>query len=569
MKASVKIRGDGESPLLRAKLPLTSLGLPLLSKLSMGMGSTPDLAIHLATFFQAGPSCAISYSPNHSLTPFSFTLKTGFGLWGSPAKAPLIMTARFNFPTTDGSAPSFSLHFKPRAGDFGLCKEARSEGMGDTVEDWHGKIGLGLGFKENEDPVVGSKANGLLMDADAAEGAQAQTRVIMAEHFRPVNTHTDVMFGSKPVSQDSDLIFGSKTLSTDSAVLSGYKPVSKDSDLVLGSKPISTDSDVIIGSNYRFKVEGKARHNNVIRDGGYKAESVKDHGSDKGSDDGCVIVGVPDKRDGFEEDLNKGYRKEDTEVVWHERGDNTQKQGFYNNLKQELNSNLKGWNLRVHSSVPIGRLAIATVRWRLGFPSSMEDSMLRFPQGLSVLRLPLLVMDKISFESARHSEKHLGSSSSYGSGEIRRTGDSLVDPSEGNKELRCVADTCFSIRRQMQLIHVENQVLKRTMEDMRSEMDCIRNPRSDFIQEEKMLDAQGNKALGTAENTVKKTKHMQNNSLWQSDELAKSDQLSERKKTEATAIPKAAGHKRVKDPSSSSTQISEELKHGILSARGG
>ncbi|XP_073101735.1 uncharacterized protein [Elaeis guineensis] len=133
MKASVKLRHEEhKSPLLRAKFPVLALGFPLIS--SATAASDPhDLSFHLRTALAGGPCLQISYQPHppsllHS--PFSLTLKSGVGLWGSPDRSPLLISAHFSLPF--GSAggapiyPSFSIQIKPRIGDFSFKKTAVS-----------------------------------------------------------------------------------------------------------------------------------------------------------------------------------------------------------------------------------------------------------------------------------------------------------------------------------------------------------------------------------------------------------------------------------------------------------
>lgn len=117
MKASLKFRED-QKPLLRAKVPLSILGLPFQS--GIVAGESKELTLNLSTFFESGPSIKIAYRPNDTWNPFSLIVKTGTGPFGSPICSSMLMSAEFNLLARGN--PSFMLHFKPQFGDFSLKK---------------------------------------------------------------------------------------------------------------------------------------------------------------------------------------------------------------------------------------------------------------------------------------------------------------------------------------------------------------------------------------------------------------------------------------------------------------
>lgn len=121
MKASLKLR-EGQKPLVRAKIPINILGLPLIS--GIAAGDSKELCLHLGTFWDAGPAVKVAYKPNDTWNPFSMVLKTGIGEWGSPSGAALAMTAEINL--LGRGNPSFCLNFKPQFGDFTIKKSVRS-----------------------------------------------------------------------------------------------------------------------------------------------------------------------------------------------------------------------------------------------------------------------------------------------------------------------------------------------------------------------------------------------------------------------------------------------------------
>nr|KYP53950.1 hypothetical protein KK1_000115 [Cajanus cajan] len=123
MKASLKFREEHEKPLFRAKVPLSVFGMPFQS--GVVAGEAKELSLSLASFFDSGPSLKLSYRPNDSKNPFSLTVKTGTGPFGSPLRSSMLMTCEFSLPTRTAS-PLFMLHFKPRFGDFTFKKTQSS-----------------------------------------------------------------------------------------------------------------------------------------------------------------------------------------------------------------------------------------------------------------------------------------------------------------------------------------------------------------------------------------------------------------------------------------------------------
>ncbi|CAL9236572.1 unnamed protein product [Arabidopsis halleri] len=115
MKASMKFRED-QKPILKAKIPLSILGLPFQS--GIVAGESKELSLNLSTFFESGPSLKIAHRPNDTWNPFSLIVKTGTGSFGSPISSSMIMSAEFNL--LGKGNPSFMLHFKPRFGDFSI-----------------------------------------------------------------------------------------------------------------------------------------------------------------------------------------------------------------------------------------------------------------------------------------------------------------------------------------------------------------------------------------------------------------------------------------------------------------
>ncbi|XP_020083186.1 uncharacterized protein LOC109706653 [Ananas comosus] len=153
MKASIKFREE-QKPLVRAKVPISVLGLPFVSGLAVG--DAKELRLDLATAFDFGPSLRVSYRPNDPWNPFSLVLKTGAGVLGSPAAAPFAMSAEFNLLGRGaGAGPSFSVLFKPRFGDFAIKKSTRSDASAFSPAVTKGAV---LGDANGEGSIDGSDA---------------------------------------------------------------------------------------------------------------------------------------------------------------------------------------------------------------------------------------------------------------------------------------------------------------------------------------------------------------------------------------------------------------------------
>nr|XP_023906729.1 uncharacterized protein LOC112018438 [Quercus suber]POF18247.1 hypothetical protein CFP56_12475 [Quercus suber] len=135
MKASLKFRED-QKPLLRAKVPLSILGLPFQS--GVIAGESKELTLNLGTFFESGPSIKIAYRPNDTWNPFSLVVKTGTGPFGSPISSSMLMSAEFNL--IGRGNPGFMLHFKPQFGDFSIKKSQSSVFDGKLVKSLNGTV---------------------------------------------------------------------------------------------------------------------------------------------------------------------------------------------------------------------------------------------------------------------------------------------------------------------------------------------------------------------------------------------------------------------------------------------
>ncbi|PRQ18693.1 hypothetical protein RchiOBHm_Chr7g0208871 [Rosa chinensis] len=133
MKISLRLQDDQDTqhycnPLIRAKIPITIFNQPFTSSIATApsTNSSSHLSFSLSSNFSSGPSLKLSYSHASTTTPspFSLSLKSGLGLFGSPNHSPLVFTAHFSLSHTN---PTFSLHIKPQFGNFSLNKSAFSD----------------------------------------------------------------------------------------------------------------------------------------------------------------------------------------------------------------------------------------------------------------------------------------------------------------------------------------------------------------------------------------------------------------------------------------------------------
>ncbi|EEF34715.1 hypothetical protein RCOM_1278080 [Ricinus communis] len=135
MKLSIRLQDENNcnsNPLLKAKLPISILNQPFTSTFTAATNSFSDLSFSLSTNFLSGPSLKLTFAPPSTNTattitpssPFSLSLRSGLGLFGSPQNSPLVFSANFSLSNASPSVviPTFSLHFKPQLGHFSLHK---------------------------------------------------------------------------------------------------------------------------------------------------------------------------------------------------------------------------------------------------------------------------------------------------------------------------------------------------------------------------------------------------------------------------------------------------------------
>ncbi|PON57094.1 hypothetical protein PanWU01x14_176840 [Parasponia andersonii] len=156
-------------PLLKAKIPISIFNQPFLTSIYTTPTATTTtspashLSFSLSSDFDSGPSLRFSYSPTSTTSPpFSLSLKSGLGLFGSANHSPLVFKAHFSFSSTN---PTFSLHFKPQFGNFSLKKTTFSNPNGDLVSGSGSDRGVRLDSGSRSDNGLG---NGFVPEGSSA-----------------------------------------------------------------------------------------------------------------------------------------------------------------------------------------------------------------------------------------------------------------------------------------------------------------------------------------------------------------------------------------------------------------
>ncbi|OIV94659.1 hypothetical protein TanjilG_25885 [Lupinus angustifolius] len=186
MKLSLKFNhGDEDSTqIMSAKVPISIFNYPFISAITSTTTTTnspSDFSFSLSTNFPSAPSFKLSYSPTStSSLPFSLSLKSGLGLFGSPRQSPLLFSVNFSLsPSSYNPVPTFSLHFKPQFGHFSLNKTVLSNP--DTLPD------------PKSFPIDNNNNNGEIGNGFVADGSSSVWRELKLEPFvgrdRNSNTH--------------------------------------------------------------------------------------------------------------------------------------------------------------------------------------------------------------------------------------------------------------------------------------------------------------------------------------------------------------------------------------------
>jgi len=131
---------------------------------------------------------------------------------------------------------------------------------------------------------------------------------------------------------------------------------------------------------------------------------------------------------------------------------------------------LGGVSLTARSSLPVRKHAIVRVRWGVKLPSDLFKGLEAGDRsGFTLSKLPCLFLDKVSIENVERM-KYVKGSGYYD--RVQAPLEDLMLPiiREEANELAHITGICCSMKRQLHLLQTENRVLKKTVEDMRSEL---------------------------------------------------------------------------------------------------
>lgn len=405
MKASVKVR-EGQRPLVRAKVPVQVAGLPFYSGISVG--DEKELALHLGTNMEAGPSCSLSYRPNDPQSPLAVLLKTGFGLWGSPHAAPFTISAEFNIARRENV--SFTLRLKPRVGSFSFRKHFLST-SGNFGRDCGGLRSSSHGERQ--------------ADLSVQEEVEVE---------RPGEAMNRPLGGATPgdgLVYENDYDCGLSPLGL--GQISGLNVIEKKCYMSGDSgSPVSNGGDL----------SGEME---MLDDGATGMDHVGDRAMTETTVDGGAFV-----RNNTPEDQSKPRRK---------------RLPVFESWSGQAH---KSWGLTVHSAIPLGRQAMGRVQWGMRMPPSRAGE--EFGGSFYGYKLPVLVLDKISICSVDAQRKAQSSAFPPDTSPLSYGMRYFENPVDDGSQLGLIASVCCSMRNQLHSLHSDNRTLKKIIEDMKADM---------------------------------------------------------------------------------------------------
>lgn len=319
---------EEKGPILRVKFPHLVAGFPLSS--GVVVGDSEDLALSLGTSFEAGPCLRVSCRPNSVGSPLSLVFKTGIGPWGSPNAAALAITAELALLGKGG--PLFSMHLKPRLGDFSLRKRAKSVSHSRTTS-------------------LSEARNGDIQCQDVGLNARTPLKLENTALFTPMPTKCAFNKGHASLHASNG--------STETVAVERLEN--------------GNDVDKYFGPNNSLKIEGLDQ--GVRGKGGMKTNSdgFREHESDSESPTATSGAGGPD--DAVHEIGRK--RRESLPVP----------------RRVGIDGIFRGWSVIAHSTMPLGKHLELNAQWGLKVP---YDTVLGLESSMSSFRLPYLSMQKIS-----------------------------------------------------------------------------------------------------------------------------------------------------------------------------
>ncbi|KAL3699812.1 hypothetical protein R1sor_017834 [Riccia sorocarpa] len=420
MKASVKVRED-QKPLVRAKVPLILGGLPLYTGVTSG--DPHELALHVGTYADAGPAMKFSYKPNDTISPFSILLKTGFGVWGSPQGAAIAMSAEVSL--SSAGTPSFSFRLKPKFGDFGLRKDTRSIAVSFTSADRAAGEEAASSLSLEEDKLKSSE-----MGEEEKSRESSSIRALSYDGF------------SSPNASPTDLSPPGKQL-LDGLGLNGG-----------GGGPFSVKEKIQSFSNGPGE---KSDHN--LKSPVKPPNGVMEHFKDGSSDSGSI-------EDGFTPvfSLRHPHSQQDDRVVDKPPPEESRS----GRVDSWIGASTNGWSMSAHSALPLGGRVVAKARWSVRFGSNVFRH-LRDGFSITDIQLPTLSVDKLSIEAVDPFRRCSRGKRAFEPADIVLPGFDFAGE-DSNQQMGQIAAMCVSMRYQLQLLHSENKVLRKTMDELRSEI---------------------------------------------------------------------------------------------------
>ncbi|MBA0587333.1 hypothetical protein Gorai_000465 [Gossypium raimondii] len=121
---------------------------------------------------------------------------------------------------------------------------------------------------------------------------------------------------------------------------------------------------------------------------------------------------------------------------------------------------LSGMEVAARTTVPVKGKALVKFRWGMRIPSDMKSGVggIVDPKtGVSLTKIPFLVMDKIGIEHVD------GTDSKQANSTVSKSGPGEAPNSD-------VAEACYTLKRQLEALQSENGLLKRAVEDLRREI---------------------------------------------------------------------------------------------------
>eukprot|EP00250_Pteridium_aquilinum_P010486 c19421_g1_i1 orf=280-1788(-) len=398
---------EEKSPLLRAKLPFKLGPIPFSS--GIAVGNKQDLAMHVGVGFSACPIIKLAFKP-HDPNPLSVVLKAGLGSWGSPNDAPLTLTAEFCL-TPNGGNRLLSLRLKPRVGDFSIRKDVRN-----------------VSFLPGQQKEVATTTSVRLQLLETGNQNQVITP-LKGENGAKVSAFSN-----------EDVIAAPKHINVNCF------------EEQLCSPCVDSSTASVIGSSISLKLEEmeKGRNDCKPKLEGHKEQDVQ---ADLSTHSNPMIVHVPCKM-----------------LHEHKKVDSCQSAASFSLAGAQ--DALRGCKVVSHSSLPLGNQARLNVRWALKSAPAFFQGWDGSLPSLPFSKLPSLLLDKVSFEQVTSCIEKPAMDArgpeTVGSFEQGLLPVSFV---EENRELAQVAAMCYTMKRQLHLMHAENQVLRRAMEEMKSHVE--------------------------------------------------------------------------------------------------